>query len=177
MDNNESFIQFKGADIDINESVDYILDLYKKSNKKEIIVVNIGTDKLIADSFGPIIGACLIERNTKLKVYGDLESPIHALNIKSKVEEINKLHPDAFIIATDSAIGSLTEFKRIRIRNSGVQPGSGSGKNLGVVGDMGITLVVADNIFSGTHLRLGVIYKIANEISKVIIALEERLKH
>ena len=38
-------------------------------------------------------------------VYGTLEEPVHAKNLKSTTEMIYQTHKDAFIIAIDASLG------------------------------------------------------------------------
>ena len=68
------------------------------------IIVCIGTDKCVGDCLGPLVGTFLEEHNFPLPVYGTLKDPIHALNLDKKLEEINKLHPNACIIGIDACI-------------------------------------------------------------------------
>lgn len=112
---------------------------YKRSNKEEFIIVNIGTDKCIGDSFGPLLGTLLEEINYSLPVYGTLEKPIQALNLHQRLEEIYEKHPNAFILATDACLGEdVGEFK---LRHIPIHPGKGINKRLPAVGDMSLIFI------------------------------------
>ena len=71
-----------------------LLSYYKIANflkeyiNKDSIIVCIGTDRCIGDSLGPIVGSMLKHKNFPLNVYGTVDYPIHALNIKEKLIQI-----------------------------------------------------------------------------------------
>ena len=54
----------------------------------EVVFFCIGTDRVIGDSLGPIIGSLLIDRFGKENVYGDLFNNITFENIGSTIEKI-----------------------------------------------------------------------------------------
>ena len=82
------------------------------------IIVCIGTDKCVGDCLGPLVGTFLEEHNFPLPVYGTLKDPIHALNLDKKLEEINKLHPNACIIGIDACLGDTNSIGEIHTRDA-----------------------------------------------------------
>lgn len=141
--------------------------------KENTIIICIGTDKCIGDCLGPLVGTLLIESNFPLPVYGTLESPIHALNIKEKLNHINKLHPNSTIIGIDACLGEDESIGEIHIRDYPVHPGKGVGKSLPEVGDASIIGVVDSSdtsiFFTNRSIRLYLIMEMAKTISKSII--------
>lgn len=86
-------------DIKLDPKFYYNLALeVKKFISKDTIIVCIGTDKCIGDCLGPLVGSILTENFFPLPVYGTLSSPIHALNIDERLNEIYSNHPNASII-------------------------------------------------------------------------------
>lgn len=139
-----------------------------KKNQTPIIVC-IGSDLVLGDSLGPLVGTMLVKRNVPAYVYGTLNSPITAKEITCAKTHIKLLHPDAFIVAIDAAVGSTDDIGLIKVSDKGLKPGLGVDKNLGVIGDCSIIGVVAGkslqnyNLFNMTRLNL--IYKMAEIIA------------
>ena len=65
-----------------------ISNFLKDHIDEKTIIVCIGTDKCIGDCLGPLVGTLLREKFFPLKVFGTLDSPIHALNLDKKITEI-----------------------------------------------------------------------------------------
>ena len=61
--------------------------------QNRVIVLCIGTDANIADSLGPLVGTMLVEAGSLLPIYGTLDQPLHARNLKCRLESIQKEHP------------------------------------------------------------------------------------
>ena len=151
------------------------LSYYKISNflKKYIdentIIICIGTDKCIGDCLGPVVGTLLKEKFFPLKVFGTLNSPIHALNLDKELNKILKEYPNYKILAIDACLGDSNSIGEIHARNEPIHPGKGVGKNLRSVGDMSIIAIVdsSENIdlFSNRQIRLNFIF----DMSKVIV--------
>lgn len=169
-------LDYKRNQINITAMVEFIMNEFKKSNKEEIIIVNIGTDKCTGDSFAPFLGSYLEEKEYPIKFYGTLENPIHALNIHREVDEINSIHKNAFIIALDSAMSSIADVGNIVIRNKPIEAGAGVGKNLPSVGDVSIIYNTIDSDYGffglSNNVRLGDILKAIKETYKVFDELK-----
>ena len=80
---------------------------------KDTVIVCIGTDKCIGDCLGPLVGSILTENFFPLPVYGTLSSPIHALNISERLDEIYSTHPNASIIGVDACLGDEDDIGEI----------------------------------------------------------------
>ena len=152
---------------------DTIITEYFKSGKKDIVIINIGTDKCIGDCLGPLVGSNLQGLvGDNIYVYGTLDEPIHALNIHDKLYEIYEKHKDAFIIGVDACLGNVDHIGRIEVRDQPLKPGKGVGKKLPPVGDVSIVGIVDDSenaeFFSNRLIRLSFIYKLANSIELLL---------
>lgn len=144
-----------------------IKDYYSKNNDA-LVVLNIGTDKCIGDSLGPLIGYKLKEINlSDVYIYGNLEEPVMATNLKEKIKEIYDRFTNPFVIAIDAALGE--NVGNIIIKPGGIKPGAGVDKNLPTVGDISITGIVniccLNKSISLFVTRLSIVMNMADIIS------------
>lgn len=127
----------------MQEIEDYVNNLRRKIkvNKKEILFVCIGTNEIIGDSIGPLVGSYLKKRIGKNKVIGDINH-----NICSK-KDLLYYYPKIrhkFIIAIDSAIASKELAGKIFVSNNPIIMGLGINKNKGVIGDVSIKASISE---------------------------------
>lgn len=133
------------------------------------IFICIGSDLVMGDSLGPLVGTFLKQKNIRSFVYGTLNFPITAKEVEYARTYLKQMHPNSISIAIDAAVGDNDDVGLIRILNKGLKPGLGVDKNLGMVGDLSIIGVVAGksvknhNLFNLTRLNL--IYKMAETIA------------
>ena len=146
-------------------------------NKRPIFIC-IGSDLVLGDSLGPLIGTLLRNRNVRSYVYGTLNYPITAKEVEYARTYLKQMHPSSVAIAIDAAVGKPEDIGIIRVINKGLKPGLGVDKNLGVVGDLSIVGVVAGkstnnyNLFNLTRLNL--IFKMAETITS---GIEKYISH
>lgn len=108
-----------------------------------LIIVCVGTDRSTGDSLGPLVGSQLQKYNIEgLHLYGTLDSPVHAMNLKDTLASIQSQYHNPYIIAVDACLGQLTSVGCIQIGSGPVKPGAGVNKDLPPVGDMHITGIV-----------------------------------
>ena len=140
---------------------------------KDTVIVCIGTDKCIGDCLGPLVGSILTENFFPLPVYGTLSSPIHALNISERLDEIYSTHPNASIIGVDACLGDEDDIGEIRIRDYAIRPGKGVGKELPEVGIASVIGIVdssdSSELFFSRSIRLSFIMNMAKSISRIFI--------
>lgn len=139
-----------------------------------IIFLCIGSDRATGDCLGPIIGYKLSKyiNQPNYHIYGTLEKPVHAKNLKDTVTMIYQKHDDAFIIAIDASLGKSDHVGYITLGEGAVKPGAGVNKELPEVGDLFITGIVN---FSGLldHMllqttRLNLVMSMADQICLAI---------
>jgi putative sporulation protein YyaC len=107
------------------------------------VLLCIGTDRSTGDCLGPLVGSKLAASGQDFfQLYGTLEHPVHASNLKQKLEEIYRSPKSPLIIAIDACLGSLENVGCINIGNGSLQPGAGVNKNLPPVGQIHITGIV-----------------------------------
>lgn len=141
------------------------------------IILCIGSDLVLGDSLGPLIGTLLLKKNINAYVYGTLGSPITAKEVNYAKDYLKKAHPYSTVIAVDAAVGSLEDVGVIRVLKKGIKPGLGVNKNLKTVGDLSIIGIVAeksqDNFKLFNVTRLNLIYSMAE---KIVNGLERYLQ-
>lgn len=161
-----------------------LIDMLKEQVllNKSIIFLCIGSDRATGDCLGPIIGYKLskYKKFYNYYVYGTLDEPVHAKNLKDTIATIYQAHEDAFIIAIDASLGKTSHIGYITLGEGPLKPGAGVDKNLPEVGDISITGIVnfsgmLDNMLLQTT-RLNVVMSMADQICLAINYCISRLK-
>lgn len=140
------------------------------NNKKQLILLCIGTDRATGDSLGPLIGYKLSKFKYKnIVIYGTLEEPVHAKNLKETIITIHQLYENPFIIAVDASLGQNNHIGYITLGEGSLKPGAGVAKDLPPIGDIFITGIVnfsglLDNMLLQTT-RLNIVMKLADSIA------------
>jgi putative sporulation protein YyaC len=138
-------------------------------NKKMPIIVCVGSDLILGDSLGPLVGTMLKKRNLRSFIYGTLNSPVTAKEVEYINSYLKKMHPESILIAIDAAVGKREEVGLIKVFNYGLKPGLGVNKDLEAVGDISIVGVVAEKTQKNYNLynltRLNLVFKFAEIIS------------
>jgi putative sporulation protein YyaC len=110
---------------------------------RPLVLLGVGTDRSTGDCLGPLVGSRLAAvRQKPFAVYGTLEQPVHAGNLREKIGEIHRRFYNPFIIAVDACLGQAESIGYINIGNGALRPGAGVHKNLPPVGHLHITGVV-----------------------------------
>lgn len=138
--------------------------------KEPPIIVCIGSDLVLGDSLGPLIGTNLSRLRIGAYVYGTLGRTVTAKEVVIINEYLRKTHPNRKILAIDAAVGLKEDVGKIRVLNHGIKPGLGFNKNLDLTGDISIIGIVAEKSEKNHKLlnttRLNLVYKMAESISK-----------
>lgn len=135
------------------------------------IILCIGTDRATGDCLGPLVGTELKNYHPRYTVVGDLESPVHALNLRTTLDEIYRSVENPFVIAIDASLGNIKHIGRITLSNCPIAPGKGVNKKLPPVGDISITGIVSQAGQSPSILqstRLYVVMQLARCISDAL---------
>ena len=147
------------------------------------VIICIGSDLVLGDSLGPLVGTLLRKKGVNVYIYGTLNYPITAKEVEYAKTYLKQMHPNSVTIAIDAAVGCESDVGLIKVLNKGLKPGLGVQKNLGTIGDLSIIGIVAEksaknyNLFNLTRLNL--IFKmaetIADGIAKYINGFEKTL--
>lgn len=142
-----------------------------EDNLNNIVVICIGTDKWIFDSLAPFVGSILESRGFEFPVYGTIEHPIHAINLKNSLIKIKKNHPNGFFIGIDACYSDEDSQLEIHLRDCPIHPGAGTNKKLPNIGDVSIVGIIAvtDNDNKLHEIRLRDVICMANKIADIIM--------
>lgn len=140
-----------------NKKVQFIKQLsdtltIEKNNKNysNIIFLCIGTDKIIGDCLGPLVGTRLKEimdnKNIyNINIYGTLDENVCYTNIKEVLKDLNKNSQTNCIITIDAALSDEKNIGKIFVDNDKMILGEGLNKLKIEVGDVSIKAVVGKN--------------------------------
>lgn len=110
---------------------------------KTIVFLCIGSDRATGDCLGPLLGYKLSHLPSKnYVVYGTLEEPVHAKNLKETVSRIYSENNNPFIIAIDASLGKASHVGYYTLGEGPLKPGAGVDKDLPYVGDLFVTGIV-----------------------------------
>ncbi|SIQ05970.1 putative sporulation protein YyaC [Peribacillus simplex] len=113
-----------------------------RATSKEIIFLCIGSERSTGDSFGPLVGTMLREKQVPYHVFGTLADPVHALNLKSVLKEIKKQFNNPFIFGIDACLGGYHQIGSIFLTEGPFSPGEAMNKSLPELGDYHLKAVV-----------------------------------
>lgn len=152
---------------------------YIPFEKEHIIFCCIGTDRSTGDALGPLTGSFLSSYHSfPFEVIGTLENPLHAINLPSKVEELNKLPSKPFIVAIDACLGSEKHIGQILVHEGPLLPGKAVNKELPPIGDISIKGIVNVAGFMEMmvlqNTRLNVTYSMSNKIARSLLLSFQR---
>ena len=131
---------------------DFSIVLREKIRDLEIsklIFLCIGTDRVIGDSFGPLVGyklECLYKDEENIKVIGNLNNIICTHNISKIISNINATYPDSFLIAIDAALSNTNSIGKVIVSKKSLNIASGLNRNNTYVGDVSIKGIVSKNM-------------------------------
>lgn len=152
----------------------------KNKRCSDLIFLCVGTDKVIGDTFGPIVGSLLISKQKNhfipnMEVIGCLEKNIGFNQIHQQVEKVKLNYENPIIISIDSALGKKDNIGKIFVNDDGIIFGKSLDKKNNKVGDLGIRAVVGENKNNIEknfgilqNISLNSVLKLSNIVSKGI---------
>lgn len=137
---------------------------------EELVVLCVGTDRSTGDALGPLVGSFLAEAGARpFHVYGTLDQPVHASNLRETLEWLNTRHRQPMVVAVDACLGRVDSVGTITIGRGALRPGAGVNKTLPAVGDVYVTGVVNVGGFMEyfvlQNTRLGLVVRMAKVIA------------
>lgn len=153
-----------------DENAVEVLAKYLKDHlTKDMVLVCIGTDRCIGDALGPLTGTLLKDRGFRYPIYGTLDHPVHAVNLKESIDAICTQHPQGFFLAVDACLGATECIGNIHIKKGPISPGKGVGKKLPSIGNLSVVGIVDkihhDDCFAIHNIRLSLVMKMARIIA------------
>lgn len=132
--NEDSYIALGNCILNYLENIN--LDKYTP------VILCIGTDRATGDCLGPLVGEQLYGYHDRFQVIGNLSEPVHALNLKKVINQINSEIDRPFVIAIDASLGVVDHVGFITVSDCPIAPGKGVNKKLPAIGDISITGIV-----------------------------------
>lgn len=118
----------------------------------KLIFLCIGTNRVIGDCFGPLVGSKLkhfFSQEEKIEVIGDIENIVSIKNVYSIINQIQK--QEAFVIAIDAALSCNNKIGTIIVNQNKMNIGSGINKRNLYIGDISIKGIVAKDFKNSKH--------------------------
>lgn len=147
-------------------------------NYSDVIFLCIGTNKVVGDSFGPIIGEILKNniKHPKINIIGNLKYNVNANNIIKITQKINKKYYKPYIVSIDSALGDKFLVGKIYVLKNKLDVGKALKKDLCKIGDVSIKGIVGinkkdskENFKILQNVNKDFIYELSQKTSKFII--------
>lgn len=148
--------------------------------EQQLVVLCIGTDRSTGDSLGPLVGSFLTERSgLQAQVYGTLDSPVHAANLREIVDWLQDKYEQPLVVAIDACLGRPDSVGNITVGLGPLRPGAGVNKNLPAVGNIHVTGVVNVGGFMEyfvlQNTRLNLVMKMARAVAAGVAEAADRL--
>lgn len=160
-----------------------LLHFAKIAPHQELVIVCIGTDRSTGDCLGPLVGTALSKLNSgrQFHLYGTLEEPVHAMNLKDTLEKINQSFHNPFIIGIDACLGQTSSVGSIQVVHGPLRPGAGVNKELPPVGDIHLTGIVNVGGFMEyfvlQNTRLSLVMRLSEIISNSLYSAIKEWQH
>lgn len=144
--------------------------------KNNIVFLCVGSNRVVGDCFGPMVGTKIKKLNQKknITVIGNMEEPLCANNIKSKICKIDK---NSYIVVIDSAL-SEHEAEGIYVSSKKMDLGSGINKKILKIGDISIKgcvgkkkVIEKENICELYKVYKSKIEQLSNIVSRGILEI------
>jgi len=157
----------------IKNNEKYLIEelLDKLYYKPKPIILCLGSEKIIADSLGPLVGYFLqTQYKINTFVYGALNRAITTENFLYYYEHILLMHKNQPILVVDASLGTIEKLGTIQIKNSGIV--FANNKYAKEVGDVSITGIVLPQGLQCKCLlkqtKLALVYDMAQKIASAI---------
>lgn len=113
--------------------------------KRETVVICIGSDRVSGDMLGPLVGTSLREEyRLPCPVYGCLGESVNGINLEEYLSMIRSRHAGSRVIAVDAALGKKEDVGNVRLKKGGIKAGGALERKGDRVGDLGVVGVVAE---------------------------------
>ncbi|MGG4488151.1 spore protease YyaC [Metabacillus idriensis] len=139
---------------------------------QEIVFLCIGSDRYVGDSLGPLVGTMLSENEIPFRIYGTLEEPVHAFNLKGILKEIQKPFKKPLIISIDACLGTQDQVGSFLFNKGPLAPGKALEKMLPEVGDYHFKAIVnyIDPLPASQFLNDTRLFTVMN-LAKIIVSI------
>lgn len=151
-----------------------LMDL--EDNYSNIVILCIGTNTIIGDSVGPIVGSNLEHmENDNLKIYGNMKKTLNFSNAKNIINDIYRNYEKPYIITIDAALSSRKRVGEIILNKGYIKIGKALEKSICFYSNINIKCIVgrnmervAENILELKRANQNEIYKMSKIVSSGI---------
>jgi len=153
------------------------INSYMNQDFSHIIILCVGTNKIIGDCIGPMVGQKL---QTKLKekknhqkiiIYGNMEETLNFKNARQVIENIYKIYEKPLMITIDSALGTEKLIKRIVVNQGWIKIGNSLERSICYYSHINVKGIVGENksnfkenIETLKNVRPGLVIGLANDV-------------
>ena len=163
-----------------NYATKWISSIPKSYLAYPIVIMCIGSDKHVVDSYGPLVGTLLQQVDDNWIIFGTLDNPVTSFNIENSIKVAKRFYPDSLIICLDAAVSRTPKIGNIEIFRGPLKPGDALGKKFTPIGDYHIKgYVNYSEVSHDTHFmndtRLAVVYRMAQVTVYLLTLLKEKI--
>lgn len=139
------------------ENAKFVQDLqshvysYMYQDFSHIVILCIGTNKIIGDCVGPMVGQKLETKlkreksDNKIVIYGNMKETLNFKNAKHVIENVFQIYEKPFVITVDSALGTEKMLEKIVVNEGLIQIGKSLGRSICYYSHINIKGVVGIN--------------------------------
>ena len=148
-----------------------------KHNFSQIVFLCIGSNRILGDCFGPLVGYFLSQKflDKKIDVLGTIENPITYYNYIKISNEIKKRYINPCVISIDAALGEKNNVGEVYVGWGKFEIGKAIHEGLICESNINIKGVVAedsnrsDNLYRLNHVEEEDVFKLSLKTSEGII--------
>lgn len=150
-----------------------------------IVILCVGTNKLVGDSVGPIVGqklTRLLNKKENIKIYGNTKKNLNLKNAKQVLEEINRIYSKPFIITIDATLGPKEIIETIIISKGELEIGEALGHSIKYFSNINIKAIVGEyqtniqkNFETLNRIERKRIHQLSNQITYQVCQMVEKI--
>ena len=126
-----------------------IIKLCRNEEISNIIFLCIGTNKIIGDAIGPIVGSKIKHlENSYIRIYGTVENNLNFNNAKTIIKDVYNNYDKSCIITIDAAMSNNANLGDIFFSSGIIKIGKALEKKLSFYSDINIKYVVGESLFN-----------------------------
>ncbi len=136
-------IEYKRFVWDLNNVINL-----ENNQKATIYFVCLGTNRIIGDAFGPVVGSVLkkhLQIDSSVQVLGDLKECITYENVNRIIDLLAVNYKANLIIVLDSALSCKKNIGKVFVQNRGLKYAESLKKRNSRIGNISIKAVVGEN--------------------------------
>ena len=115
-------------------------------NYTNVVILCIGTIKIVGDSVGPLIGENIKNMENKyIQVYGTIKKTINFNNAKILLTEIFSKYKNPYVITIDAALANKESIGKIFLNKGYIKIGKALEKSICFYSNLNVKCVVGEN--------------------------------